>query len=402
MQTSLLSVEFLATSFAAVLLLGWLRGSARSLSFLGLNLVFLWFVVLGPTGTISTLAFLLLGYGLTRAVQSKPKFGLHIAITIYATIFIYMRRYGLLDYFLPEILLTQVLATIGLSFLFFKVLHVLIEARSGTLGPIDFPTFVNYCLNFTTFMMGPIQRFQDYRAQWTGEKCAIPLTFEAHLDAVLRILFGMLKAYVLAVWFDERALQPDTDLAALNLTGWIMNVYCFWFYLYLNFSGYCDVVIGVGSLMGVRPPENFNKPFLATNASDFWLRQHRSLTLWLTDYVFSPCFKKGLEGRFAGQPLLAANLSLMVTMLVSGLWHGTTLAFLLFGLTHGLYLVIYRTWDTWLTRRWGKKRVRAWRTRWPAKAVGIALTFNATAFAFIFFRIETEVLTDLAVHWWTS
>jgi alginate O-acetyltransferase complex protein AlgI len=296
-----MSFEFIATSLAAVLLLSTLRGSARSLSFLALNVTFLWFVVLGPTGTLSTLAYLLLGYGLVRAAQSKPKFGLQIAIPIYATIFIYMRRYEFLDFILPESLLTQVLATVGLSFLLFKVLHVLIEARSGTLGPIDFPTFVNYCLNFTTFMMGPIQRFQDYRAQWTGNKCAIPLTFEAHLDAVLRILFGMLKAYVLAVWFDERALQADSDIAAFNLAAWTMSAYFFWFYLYLNFSGYCDVVIGVGSLMGVRPPENFNKPFLATNVSDFWLRQHRSLTLWLTDYVFSPCYKKGLEGRFAGR-----------------------------------------------------------------------------------------------------
>jgi len=217
---------------------------------------------------------------------------------------------------------------------------------------------------------------------------------------VLRILVGLVKAYVLAIWFENRGLRPDTDLTALNWTGWFVSSYCFYFYLYLNFSGYCDVVIGVGSLMGVRPPENFDKPFISRNISEFWQRQHRSLTLWLTDYVFSPAYKRALESdRFRGRSLLAANLALMLTMLVSGLWHGTTLAFLLFGLAHGLYQVVYRSWDSLLIRRFGRKRVRAFRERWDVRIAGIVLTFNATAFAFVFFRVETELLVRLATAW---
>ena len=102
----------------------------------------------------------------------------------------------------PGQLLTQALSTIGLSFLFFKVVHVMIEARSGTLGTLQFPTFLNYCLNFTTFVMGPIQRYQDFHSQWNEIKEAIPLRFEAHLDAILRILIGLVKVYILAGWFE--------------------------------------------------------------------------------------------------------------------------------------------------------------------------------------------------------
>ena len=146
----------------------------------------------------------------------------------------------------------------------------------------------------------------------------------------------------------------------------------------------------VGSLLGVKPPENFHLPFLAHNISDFWLRQHRSLTLWLTDYIFSPAYKWALSSRwFYSYPLLAANGALLITMLISGLWHGTTLSFLLFGVTHGVFLVVYRTWDTCLTRRFGAQRVRAWRACWPVRVAGIIITFNATAFAFIFFRLDT-------------
>jgi D-alanyl-lipoteichoic acid acyltransferase DltB (MBOAT superfamily) len=150
------------------------------------------------------------------------------------------------------------------------------------------------------------------------------------------------------------------------------------------------VVIGIGACPSTR---NFNKPYLARNISDFWLRQHRSLTLWLSDYVFTPVYKKSLSTPWlARHRLLAINLSLMFTMLVSGLWHGTTFSFLLFGLAHGLWFVVYRTWDDLLKRRLGKQAVQRIREHWLARAAGVFLTFNVTAFTFVFFRISPDTL----------
>jgi membrane protein involved in D-alanine export len=390
-QVSLLSPAFLGLALAAVILLSVLRGAARQLAFLVLNLAFVWGLLLGPLGALSTLLFALMGYALVQLAIQKGRAGLVLGLVLFVAVFIYLRRYDFLEWVLPEALLTRVLSTVGLSFLFFKIVHVMIDGYSKTLGRLDLLTYLNYCLNFATFMMGPIQRYQDYRSQWEGETRAIPLEFEAHLDAVLRILVGLVKVYLLARFFQARALQPDSNLLDLSFIGLLVHVYAFWFYLYFNFSGYCDVVIGVGSLFGVRPPENFNKPFLARNISDFWLRQHRSLTLWLTDYVFSPLYRKLLSGRWtARHKLLAVNLSLMTTMMVSGLWHGTTLSFFLFGLVHGLWFVIYRTWDTILTSRLGRTRVRQVRANWFVHAGGILLTFNATAFAFIFFQLSSD------------
>jgi D-alanyl-lipoteichoic acid acyltransferase DltB (MBOAT superfamily) len=147
-------------------------------------------------------------------------------------------------------------------------------------------------------------------------------------------------------------------------------------------------VIGIGCLLGVRPPENFARPFLATNVSEYWLRVHRSLTLWLTDYVFSPVYKAGLSSRWGRYPMLVACGALMVTMLVSGLWHGTTASFLVFGLIHGLYLIIYRCWDTFMARRYGKRWLRDFRKRRFVQAAGILLTFHAAAFAYLFFDLD--------------
>ena len=106
--------------------------------------------------------------------------------------------------------------------------------------------------------MGPSSGTRISTVNGMESKEAIPLRFEAHLDAILRILLGLVKIYILAEWFQGRALRPNTDLVELSLLGLFVKVYAFYFFLYLNFSGYCDVVIGVGSLMGVKPPENFN------------------------------------------------------------------------------------------------------------------------------------------------
>jgi len=389
---SLLSAQFLSFAFLSVILLSALRGVARHIIFLIANLWFVW-LVLGLTGMVSTVLFCLLGYAMVTAHLQRPGLRLIHTLPVFVALFAYMRNYDLLHWFLPDSLLTNVLRTVGLSFILFKIIHVLIDARSKTIRDLEFLTYMNYCLSFTTFMMGPIQRYQDFSDQWHGRKLAIDSTFEAHVDALLRVLFGLVKAYILASWVGNLALNHDTDVLNLSLAGWVVKLYAFYFYLYLNFSGYCDIVIGLGSLFGVRPPENFNLPFIAQNISDFWLRQHRSLTLWLTDYVFSPAYKRMLEGGpLADSPLMAAILALMLTMLVSGLWHGTTIGFLIFGLLHGVYLVVYRIWDHVLVARLGRKRVKALRNALPARALGIFITFNAAAFAFLFFRLDTPSL----------
>lgn len=393
MQLSLLSPGFLGLALAAIVLLPALRGRARQIAFIAINLAFIWGVLLGAASTLGVLVFSLLGYALARIAFARRRTPLLVALALYIALFVYLQRYDFLYWLLPDGALPRFLSTVGLSFLFFKIVHVVIDAYSGTLERLDPLTYLNYCLNFATFAMGPIQRFQDYRAQWDGEQSALPDRFEPHLDAVARVLVGLVKVYVFAPFFETRAFQPDTDLAALNLTGFVVQSYAFWIFLFLNFSGYCDAVIGIGSLFGVRPPENFNKPYLARNISDFWQRQHRSLTLWLTDYVFTPLYKKLLStSRFTRHRLLAANLSLAATMVVSGLWHGTTISFLLFGLAHAACFVVYHTWDAILQRKFGRRRVQRMRENWFVRAGGIFLTFNATAFTFVFFRLSPDAL----------
>lgn len=392
---SLISAPFLSFSAANILLVGSLGSLLRQLVFLLANAAFV-YAVLGPAGFAATLGFCLIGYAMARLHQSWPELSLAATIPALVLLFIYMRNYEVLGFVVPEAVLLTTLRTVGLSFVLFKIIHVFVDLKGGAIRGFDGLTFLNYCLNFTTFMMGPIQRFQDYSDQWTGRKPAIPPTFEAHLDAAIRVLIGLAKVYIIGAFLADKALQPDTDILQLSPLQLMVMLYAFFFFLYMNFSGYCDVVIGIGSLLGVRPPENFNKPFLAQNISDFWLRQHRSLTLWLTDYVFTPAYRWALGTAWFGKrPLLAGNLAIALTMLVSGIWHGTTISFLFFGLAHALFLVIYHSWDHLLTARLGRKRVKALRSRWYARALGMFLTFNAASFAFLFFQLDTPTLLTL-------
>jgi membrane protein involved in D-alanine export len=393
----LLSPAVLAIIVAAPIVLGLFRGTWRQAAFLALNLTFLVGCVLGVSGTASTLAFTAAGYVAVQAVRRGGSWAFPVAITVIVALFICMKRYTFLEALLPSTILTSALSTVGLSFLFFKILHVLIDARSGTLGPFDSWTFANYCANFATFAMGPIQRYQDHRRQWLENIGEVSL--EQQLDAVIRILVGFVKAYVLAAWIKQVADVLTVDALARSTLSLLTGIYAFNLYLYLNFAGYCDVVIGAGALFGVTLPENFDEPFLARNIGEFWQRQHRSLTQWLTDYVFTPLYKHLLETRALGlSALVAADISLMATMIVSGLWHGTTLAFLIFGLIHGAYLVVYRTYDAAVVGALGRRRARAWDHRWWVRAVGIAITFNAVSFSFLFFLLDVPTAFGVLRH----
>lgn len=391
---SLLSLEFGLLALSAVVLLNALEGSARLAAFLAVNALFA-SSYLTPSGFASTLAFVLAGYAATRLAQRHPRSRI-VTIPMLTAAFLYLRGYRFLDGLLPDSLLGRLVATAGLSFLFFKLLHVVIEAGSRTLGPLRFWDFLGYCFNFTTFLLGPIQRYQEFRADWYGEREVVPDDFEAHLDGFNRVLRGLVKKFVLADFLAHHVLSPELDVATVSLGEVTLRTYLYYFYLYFDFSGYCDVAIGVGRLMGVRPPENFYLPFLAPNISEYWLRVHRSLTTWLTDYVFNPLYGFGLRKLSHRVPLfLLSSASLVITMLVSGLWHGTTLNFVAFGLLHGLYLVGFRAWESFARARFGNQGLRKLRQTFTWRALGVVVTFNLTAAAYAFFALETEQLREL-------
>ena len=391
---SLLSVPFLLLAALAILWLRGTRGRLREAGFLVLSAVFA-ASYLGPVGSLSTALFCLAGFGAARLVERHPR-RLAPAVAVLTLTFLVMRAYDFLVPVLPRSLAEGLLATAGLSFLFFKILHVVIDASAGTLGPLRAGRYACYCLNFTTFLLGPIQRYQDFSDQWDGRKAAIGPGFDSHLDAFNRMLRGFVKKFVVAEFLARYALLPGAGLGDLGPLEALQGTYLFYLFLYFDFSGYCDIVIGIGSLMGIRPPENFDLPFFSGNIAAFWLRVHRSLTTWLTEYVFNPLYARALRSASLGRHKpLAASCALLGTMLVSGLWHGTTFNFVLFGLVHGIYLSVYRSFELAMIGRIGRKGLRQRRRQLWWRAAAWLVTFHASASAYLFFVLDGPDLKEL-------
>jgi D-alanyl-lipoteichoic acid acyltransferase DltB (MBOAT superfamily) len=200
------------------------------------------------------LAFCVLGYLCARAAPGRrtaPLVGSLVGLTL---VFVFLRGYTLFGApLLPDSLAARVIGLVGLSFLFFKVIHVVVDAAGGTIERLPFTSYLNYCLNFTTVAMGPIQRYQDFAAQWHARP-GETLGFEAQIDAANRVLRGLLKAFALAPFLAPFALAPGLSVETAGAGELVLAIYLFYIVLYLDFSGYCDIVIGVGTLMGICPP----------------------------------------------------------------------------------------------------------------------------------------------------
>jgi D-alanyl-lipoteichoic acid acyltransferase DltB (MBOAT superfamily) len=317
------------------------------------------------------------------------------AVAVLVAVFAYLRGYVLVLAALPSGSWTPLLGTAGLSFLLFKIIHVVVYSAGGRLAEMNLAAVLGYCFNFTTFLLGPIERYQGFVEQWEGRAEPLEPDLASHFDAVNRVLRGFIKKWVVAAWLAGPALLPGESIERLGPTEILLGTWLFYFYLYFDFSGYCDVVIGIGRLMGVAPPENFSLPFFSPNVAQYWLRVHRSLTEWLTDYVFQPVYTALLRSRIGPYRLTSRNVAIAITMIIAGVWHGTTVSFLLFGLVHAVYQVIYRTGEYLLTRQLGAQQLRALRSRYSWVAVSTTLTFVVTASTYLFFILTPAQLSFL-------
>jgi D-alanyl-lipoteichoic acid acyltransferase DltB (MBOAT superfamily) len=384
------SWQFLALASTAAVLIPAVGPTVRGPLFLVANATFAlsyWGLSTAPVA----LAFCLAGYACARLVANRGSAALGLAVTGLTLAFVVLRGYTL-DGFRPGSAPATggALAFAGLSFLFFRMTHVVIDTAAGAMPPPPFWHYLRYCTSFTTLLMGPILRYQDFTAHWAAPTAGA-LDFEARVDAVTRVLRGLVKAFAAAPWLAPLVLQPGLPIDTMSRLELLAKVYGFYLYLYLDFSGYCDIVIGVGTLLGLRPPENFRFPFAARNVSDYWLRVHRSLTLWLTDYVFTPTYRALLTWDPVGRhAFLALSLSLLVTMTVAGLWHGTTLNFLAFGVVHGVALIAARAYEHVLQRWLGRTRFRAFSASWPVTAAAVFLTWNVTSLAYTLFVLDLD------------
>jgi len=275
---------------------------------------------------------------------------------------------------------TRVFVSIGVSYFVFQAISYLIdlyleveEKPERHLG-----YFLLYLSFFPKLLQGPIERAGDLlpqlRAKWRFDED----NFRAGL---LQFGWGMFKKAVVA---DRLALYVNTvygDPHAYSGLPLLAATYLYAFQLYYDFSGYTDMALGSARMLNIRLTQNFNTPYLARSVADFWRRWHVSFSRWILDYIFKP-----LQMRLRDWGNLGTATALLVTFLVSGIWHGASWCFVIWGGLHGVYLaasVLYKPLQKKIHKRLGVEKSKLL-ARWQT-----AVTFHLVCFAWIFFRSAT-------------
>jgi D-alanyl-lipoteichoic acid acyltransferase DltB (MBOAT superfamily) len=248
---------------------------------------------------------------------------------------------------------------------------------------------MTYVIFFPALTAGPIDRaerfVQDERALL--ETLAAPCVVEA----AGRISVGLVKKFVISDSLALFALNAtNVEQVTSSVALWLL-LYAYAFRLYLDFSGYTDIAIGIGLLAGIRLPENFNQPYVKPNIAAFWQSWHMTLSNWVRFYVFSPLSRALLVRKV--NPLAAVLAAQLTTMAVIGLWHAVAWNFLIWGLWHGLGLFAHKVWSDRTRRHYLRLKQRP-RLERAWNVAGIFLTFHFVTLGWVWFA-----LTDVGQAW---
>jgi alginate O-acetyltransferase complex protein AlgI len=266
--------------------------------------------------------------------------------------------------------ISNIILPVGISFFTFQSLSYTFDVYRKKIEPVrnivDFGFYVSF---FPQLVAGPIVRASEFIPQLYSE---FHLAKREFSHALFLISKGLIKKIIISDFIATNLIDRVFDAPSIY-SGFenLMAVYGYGLQIYCDFSGYTDIAIGLGLILGFRLPVNFNSPYKAAGVADFWKRWHISLSRWLKDYLYIP-----LGGNRKGK--LRTNINLIITMLLGGLWHGASLRFIIWGALHGLGLVTGRLWNSLFGDRLKQGMI--------GRAIVVFITFQFVSFCWIFFR----------------
>ncbi|MDF0643625.1 MAG: DUF5989 family protein [Nitrospira sp.] len=373
-------------------LVGWRLPSVRGRQLLFLAASYLFYASCGIGFLGILIASSLMNYACGQSLRRKataPRLWLGVALNLLPLAFCKylpaLLEIGSADSWEYD-LARQILMPIGMSFWTFQGLSYLFDIYYEEEPD---PSLLEFCLFMAfwpTVMSGPVCRLPGMLPQF---RQLSHLNWDDLSAGSLRIIQGVMMKYVLAHIL-ATGWQPGEGVAAgfdQMKVGWgAVDVWLlgigFGFLLFFDFAGYSHMVIGTARLFGIRLPENFDRPFLSRTPSIFWTRWHMSLSFWIRDYVYNPLAVAGRQ--YSWWPYVG----FIISMTLFGLWHGAKWTYVVYGMYHGLVLVMHRV---------GQQVKRRFTLR-PPREVGVALSWGTTflllAVGFIIFRAN-----DLTQAW---
>jgi D-alanyl-lipoteichoic acid acyltransferase DltB (MBOAT superfamily) len=384
---TLMAVELAGYIAIARVLVKWLRGIGRDLTFGALNIAALYLLFFRGGSPdrrylstfLAYIGLVIFQYIALRLFVGKKGWLPWIAffIPILGLIFV---RYIPPSAYAGERFFYGVYV-VGISYLAFRSSHLVLEVRNGTVPMPGLCRYLGFCFFLPTMPVGPINPYSNHCRGFDAEPPAIPVD-----RALLRILVGLVKFKFLGSLCSQlgyaHLLFDDHYHHWIDL---VVAVIFYYLFLYCNFSGFCDMAIGAAGLIGIPVAENFDSPFAARNVKDFWNRWHITLSHYMRDVLFSPLSKFFVRLAGPANANHAIALTIAIVFLLVGMWHGVGWNFAAFGAAHALGVVANHYYTIWLKKRLGRDGFKAYNANPWIKAVAVSLAFCYCAATLLFF-----------------
>lgn len=262
---------------------------------------------------------------------------------------------------------TKVALPIGISFFTFQSLTYAVDVYRGVHKPLEkISNYLLFILAFPQMIAGPIVRYNVIADQITGRN----ETIDDKLQGFVRLCIGLGKKVLIANVLGQQAdLIMNRPPEELTMYASWLGIIAYTFQIYFDFAGYSDMAIGLGRMMGFTFPENFNSPYISRSITEFWRRWHMTLGQWMRDYLYIPLGGNRVKSR------MRLYFNLWLVFVISGLWHGASWNFVIWGAYHGVFLILERLF---LGRLLGKAGL----------VLSLLYTFVVVMIGWVFFRIE--------------
>jgi len=333
-----------------------------------------WFIFFLLSSTVINFYLVQWMYQSSQKFYSRLFLGLSILVNVGLLLYFKYANFFMenVNYFRDWMHLTplewsRIMLPIGISFFTFQSITYSMDVYRKVHSPLKNPfDYMLYIMMFPQMIAGPIVRFQTIADQITDRR----ERWDEFLYGFYRFSIGLAKKVLIADVLGaqvnkilaQNIAEMDASMAWIGILGYT-------FQLYFDFSGYSDMAIGIGRMLGFKFPENFNNPYVSRSITEFWRRWHMTLGAWMKDYLYIP-----LGGsRVKSTTRLYFNLGLV--FLVSGLWHGASWSFVLWGAYHGIFLILDRIFLLRVLEKLGK---------FPS----VAITFFLAVMGWVMFRIE--------------
>lgn len=269
----------------------------------------------------------------------------------------------------------QLILPLGISYYTFKNVGYLLDVFYGRI--VASKKIVHYSLYISFFpqiVAGPIERATNLLPQFQKER---PFDFKQSTDGLKLILWGLFKKVVIADTCVSYVNDIFGNYSSYPGSVLVLGVFYFAFQIYADFSGYSDIAMGVCKLLGFETTQNFNYPFISKNITEFWRRWHISLSSWFNDYVFTPLFTA-----FRNWGNIAMYVAIVFTFILSGLWHGDSWHYVLFGLINGVVIALEAKFKK------KRKKIQSKINSVLYANLSMGLTFLFTLFTFTIFKAD--------------